>query len=175
MVHLGGAVFFFCLFLLSHILSYRLKFIKFQIVGILVLSLLGLVFFIAFLLLLPILYGDPHRFADDLWRTNLAFTSITLYVLLCACYLSQVTVLQYGSPSMMIIDAIISRRDRGVTEEELEALFLDEELILPRLDDLLAYGHIGLSEGRYFLKPKGVLIVRIIRAYRKLLGRSTGG
>ena len=175
MSHVIASFLFSGLFALLHVVCFRLRLVKFQTSVFVTLSLLCLVIYVSSIRLFPDLYGASPGREGGLWGANLFVTSVLLYGILCLCYMSQSIVLQYGSPSMTIIDAVCSRKGSGVSFDELKNLFSNESLVLNRLEDLVSHNLAKYEDNRYYLQPKGALVVRFIRAYRRLLGRPLGG
>ena len=170
-----ASFFFFGLFVLIHIISFRLKLVKFQTTAFVGLSLLCLAVYLFSIRMFPDFYGFGGSAKHALWGENLLVTSILLYGMLCLCYLNQSIVLQYGSPSMTIIDALWRQKKTGVSYGELKILFSNELLILSRLEDLVSHGLAKYENGRYYIQPRGSWVVGFIKAYRQLLGRPLGG
>jgi predicted transcriptional regulator len=63
----------------------------------------------------------------------------------------------------------------GMTEDDLYRSLNDDNLVNPRINDLLREGMVYLEGSRYRLTQKGKAIVRIFISYRRLLKVSKGG
>ena len=160
----------FILYVLSHAVAFRAGLIRFELIRIFVLMLLwGIVyFFVANSIRLEL------GWKSSLFDLPLFWSSLLLYVLMSFWYFGETTVVRHPSPSMKIV-AALSKNGGEISAEEIRKQFSNEELIVSRLNDLVAHGHIKYDGNSYTLLPSGDLVVRIFRRYRQLLGRNLGG
>ncbi len=165
MIYFFLSFFCFILFILSHAFLYRLKLIQFETWKLVLLSIL-----IGMTYLLISFHWIP---AD--WALKLPWSSFVCYVLFCIWYLGELTTVQYSSPSMKILRALMVHPDKKITAAEVKSLFSDQELILDRLDDLVLNGHVRKEGNRYEVLLRGKLIMTAFQSYRELLGRKLGG
>ncbi len=165
MIYFVLAFFCFAFFILAHALLYRIKIIQFETWKLILLFILiGLFYlFVVF------------RLVSSDFEFRLPWSSFVCYILFSVWYLGELTTVQYSSPSMKILRALMSKPDRKITADQVSLLFTDEELIFDRLKDLVLNGHIIEEGGQYRILPRGRLIMSLFNAYRALLGRKLGG
>ena len=162
MVHLGGAITLFILFVTTHVLCYRSGFFKPS--PSILLMILG------FWLVIYVIFFYFFRVVQPLW-----VSSLLLYLLLCVAYIMEYTLIELESPSMRIVRHVRSKAEGIATKEELRDLFTDEEMIISRLKDLTDHGFIQWDGLRYSLTPRGRLVARCFTFYRNLIRRGMGG
>jgi hypothetical protein len=174
MICLASAFSFFLLVILTHVLFFRLRLMQFQMERFFVICLIWGAVNIAYLFWTVRLAGEGTG-ALSSCSTNLIFSSIAVYGLLCMAYLAQCTGIQVESPSMKIIGLIQRDRRRGITHEELQRCFTDEELVLARLDDLVRCGYVLEEGGVYRLTQRGSGIAGFFGAYQRMIRRNMRG
>ena len=112
----------------------------------------------------------PH---PSLWMIDLSLTATLSYILLIPTYLIFYVNTRLVSPSQKVLMLI---KDRGgLSYTELLRHFDDEELIAPRLADLVTSGCVCRQAENYWLSPHGVRIGKFLDVYQKILGRGMGG
>jgi len=77
------------------------------------------------------------------------------------------------SPSSKII--LLVAKYKNLALNELLSNFSDQQLVYKRLDDLVKAGLIEKINNRYFAKPKGKLLIRLIEIYRAVLNWNQTG
>ena len=164
MIYFLLAFFCFIAFILSHALLFRFKVVQFE-----TWKLLALSFFIGVLYLLIAFRIPSGNTLQLIW------SSFVCYLLFAIWYLGELTTVQYNSPSMKILRALLARPAQKITLEDVKVLFTDQEMILDRLDDLVLNGHVRKEGSYYEVLPRGKLIIKVFEAYRNLLGRELGG
>ena len=101
------------------------------------------------------------------------------YVLFCTAwtlaYMITYTALEVDSPSLVIVDRVAGAGPGGLPAQAMEKLVSDDQLVVPRVRDLVRDGMLMECEGVYRLTPKGRRFIAPFEAYRKLLGRERGG
>lgn len=175
MIYFISAIMFFCLFIATHVVCFRVRLMKFQLSALLLLSFIWLVVYLSSLFMAPGLYqlGSSGRYS--LLGVPLVLTSLVIYILLCLCYIVECSGIKYESPSMQIM-LLVDRHDEGkISYDELREVLTDERLILPRLGDLVSSGFVTFDGTRYFLLPRGAMIALVFAAYRRLLQSGIGG
>lgn len=160
-------------FAASHMLGFRLKLFKFQTS--VILMLFGFWLAVCFAILTFFRQGQGELASNDFWNTRLIGSACFIYLLTGLWYANQMVVLQYGSPSLSIMEVLANHPDETSAHQQLSQIFTNDKLLFPRLSDLVAHGHVGQKGIHYFLRPRGVLTVRLIQTYRALLARELGG
>lgn len=161
-----AALGFFVLFVLSHVLGYRLGMLRHHIERVIVLCLFWFgVYALWFLWAVT---------AGACESTALVFTSFILYGLLCLTYLTQSLVLQAGSPSMTIVSLILQNPGQWIDYETLLKNFSDEELILFRMRDLIHSGYVTLKGDTYCLTARGSRVAKLFDSYQRVIMRTMG-
>jgi hypothetical protein len=101
--------------------------------------------------------------------------ALVLALALAASYVMTYPALEIESPTLVIIEVIAQRGTRGIEVDEFHRRLNDSVLVLPRIQDLLDEGLAVLSDGRYQATAKGLMLVRVFVAWRKILGAGLGG
>jgi hypothetical protein len=172
MTHLACALIFFLCFTGSHIILFRLRVITFQL-----LRLLGLYLF---WLGVGVLVSSSLRFFQGpvdggILTSSLAVSSILFYSLACLWYLAQCTALHYGSPSLLIVELIEENPKKRILHEELRRIFTNEQMISPRLNELVRDGYLKFDGKNYVVEWRGAVIANLVAVYRQIIGREIGG
>jgi len=162
MIHLLGAIGAFSIFVATHALCYRSRFLKPNPTV--------LLFIAGFWFVLYVIFFTHFPSDFPFWKS-----SLLLYLLLCVAYIMEYTMVELESPSMRIIQSIQNRTKRTASKEELRNLFSDDEMILARLEDLVDHGFAQYDGLRYTLTPRGKLISRCFALYRNFIRRGLGG
>jgi hypothetical protein len=109
---------------------------------------------------------------SGLWAVPLFAVSTAIYLLLIPIYLVFYFSTQQMSPSKKVMLLLF---ERPRSSAELEPFFTDEEMIIPRIQDLLMTGCMAQQNGRYVLTSSGVHMAQAYAFYQGLLGRKKGG
>jgi hypothetical protein len=171
MIYLLLATLCFIFFILFHAIAYRIGIIRFEtwkLVGLLLVW--GVVYVLGSHACLMFFTQQ-----NTLWFYPLRWSSLVAYTLFSLWYLGETTTVQNNSPSMKIIKALIRNPEKRITANDVKGEFTNQEFIIDRLNDLVAHGHAQCVGGKYSLLPRGKLIIRLFKFYRRLLGRSEGG
>jgi hypothetical protein len=110
--------------------------------------------------------------ASNIWFVPLSLTSTVLYLLLIPTYLVFYFSTQQSSPSKKIMLLLLEGEK---SFKDLQAFFKDEDMIAPRVRDLLATKCIAQEQGRYSLTFSGVQMAYLYTFYQGILGRKKGG
>lgn len=154
----------FIFFILSHAIAYRLRFIQFENWKLILLS---FVWAAVYLIL--------AETVNNALGMKLEWSSFVCYWLFVLWYLGEMTTVQYNSPSIKILKALLRHPNKKITAHEVESLFTDQELVIERLDDLVLNGHVKREGNLFKAQPRGKLIAVIFKIYRSILGRGPGG
>lgn len=98
-----------------------------------------------------------------------------LYASISSTYIITYSAVEAESPTILIINEIMKKGEKGLSGRDLELILKDDILITPRIKDLLDDGMVYLAGGRYSLTAKGSLFVKIFMLYRGLLDLPKGG
>lgn len=134
--------------------------------GVLVVGSLLLYYFSNDIVLLGV--NPPTRLSAyaRLWMYFISFT---------LAYMITYSAVEADSPSLVIILKIAETGPSGLKEESLLGELNDDALIVPRIRDLLRDKMTAQAEGKYRLRPKGVMLSRLFQLYRNLMGAGKGG
>jgi hypothetical protein len=94
---------------------------------------------------------------------------------LTGAWLITYSAVEVDSPSLHIVHAVAAAGDSGIAETELRALFPDELLLYPRIDDLVTDRMVEVDAGAYRLTAKGAWLALLFSVYRRILGLGMGG
>jgi hypothetical protein len=97
------------------------------------------------------------------------------YVSLTLAYVITYSAVEADSPSLIIIMRISESGTKGLSHKGLQALINDEILVEARLRDLLTDKMAELTDGKYRLRAKGVVMAQLFRFYRNIMGANKGG
>jgi len=157
----------------THVIVWRLRVPKRQGRGILwifVLTLfVGLMFFIA--------TGnsevDPqHPAAGHLFRS---MNWIIFYITCTLAYLISFTAIEADSPSLVMVKMILESGDKGLSPEVLRESVANDDLVVPRISDLVRDKMIVEERGRLLLTPKGHFLSQLFIYQRSLFRLGPGG
>lgn len=101
--------------------------------------------------------------------------ALALALALAASYVMTYPALEIESPTLVIIEVIAQRGNQGIEVDEFHRCLDDSVLVLPRIQDLVDEGLAVLRDGRYQATAKGLMLVRVFVAWRKILGAGLGG
>lgn len=162
----------FLVFLVVHLIVWRIRRPTGQYVGLLILS--GIVLFgsLATFSWLAIRGEPPWFFPRDPMEY---FSYVLLYVTLSLAYVPTYSCVQADSPSFSILLMIDEVGAKGVSRGELETRFTDEVLVIPRLNDLLSGGLARQVGKRYVITSNGVRMAQVQLYYRGLMRLEKGG
>jgi len=102
---------------------------------------------------------------------HLALVNVSLVL----SYMITYSALEADSPSLVIALTVAGAGPGGIAEGDFNAFVNDDNLVKPRINDLVLDKMARLDDGRYSLTPKGLLFARLFIFYRALLGRGKGG
>jgi hypothetical protein len=108
-----------------------------------------------------------------LWFLPLMWTSLFMYVLLVPVYLVFYVSTELMSPTKKIL--LYIQTHGHASDEDLSKIFTDEDLIRPRLNDLVSTACVRNKDGLYSLLPAGQQISKALNCYQIILGRGMGG
>ncbi len=108
----------------------------------------------------------------SLWNMPLLLSSGLLYIFLTPVYMAFYFNTRVESPTQKILKCLQGQKARYA---DLLSLISDEEIIIPRLNDLKRTQCIQEKEGAYQLTKRGYTIGRFLELYQKLTGRPWGG
>lgn len=108
-----------------------------------------------------------------LWNVPLGTSSAVLYILLMPIYFAFYFNTRVESPTQRILRFIGERGQ--VTYNDLTKCICDNEIIIPRLDDLVRSGYVSFKGGAYHLAARGIAVAKVLSVYQVLIGREMGG
>ena len=161
------SLFVYFLTILMHLLFSRLKFSRKNQVNVLgLLGVLGAVFYWNVAAISP-------QGVQSFWSIPMRGSCLLLYLLLLFPYYIFFTNANYDSPSQMIM-VLLKKRGQCSRDEFLREM-TPQRLIISRLDDLREEGFIGNDGGKYFLRTKGIWLMRFMKVYKNIIGRPIHG
>jgi len=101
--------------------------------------------------------------------------SLLLALAFAAGYVMSYPAIEVESPTLVMIQAIARRGDRGLARATLFEQLNDEVLVAPRVRDLVTEGLAVESQGRLRLSARGRRLVSAFAAWRRVLGAEDGG
>jgi len=151
-----------------HLAWWRLRLPKNQLATLLKLFLAVFFAWIAFLLL-----AARMRLADGMLPSPVQAVHIALFYLAMAfSYVGAFTTIDADSPSLRMTLAVYNAGAQGLSRQELVRNWGLEQFFVSRVQRLVDDRMLTLSHGRYQLLPKGKLLMRLVVAYRKVMGAS---
>jgi len=100
---------------------------------------------------------------------------ITLYVICTLAYLISFTAIEADSPSLLMVEMIREAGDRGVASEDLRNSIATDNLVVPRISDLVRDKMVINEHGRLLLASKGKLLSQLFKYQRRLFRMGPGG
>lgn len=165
MTHLLISLSFFAASVIAHIgWCRRHKAKRLHIISFGLIALLGFSLFLA-------LAG--HLPAGDGGIAALPLSASVLYFLLVPVYLIIYFGTKVESPSRRILQ--ILEAQGAVSLPDLERQITHEDLLMPRLRDLVRLGYMENDGQNYILTAKGLRVARGLALYRQWTGRDIGG
>ncbi len=113
------------------------------------------------------LYHLPH---GDFW---FPLSAIVIYILLIPTFLIVYVSMVLMSPSKRILQLL--SQEQSVDEQDLLLKFNGDELIVLRLDELIASQCVVLRNDKYQLTFQGEIVFHGLMAYQQLSGREGEG
>jgi len=110
----------------------------------------------------------PHDFISYSYIVVLFFSLFLVYLL-------SYPAIEADSPSLAIVLHISRAEDNGITAEEIKELLKDNQLVEPRLRDLVDAKIVDLTGSVYRINKKGMFFIQPFIAYRKFLKLGKGG
>lgn len=163
----------FSVWIVAHLVIWRVRRPTGQYVILLGLCLVVLVAFLAGFHVVQSVALDSARFLPT---TRLDyFNFVMLYMGLTLSYFITYPAVQADSPTMTILLQIERAGQKGLTSAELMDQLNDEILVTPRLDDLVTGNLVTLHCGRYVIGRRGALLAKIHLFYRAMLKMEKGG
>ena len=98
-----------------------------------------------------------------------------VFIALTLGYIVTYSALEVDSPSLVMIMSIYNAGPDGLDKDIFDQTMTDEILVIPRLNDLIAHKMAYMDGDKFKLANKGILLVRTINCYRKLLKAGYGG
>gem|GEM_PF-1486459 len=110
---------------------------------------------------------------ENILTAPLYGTATVIYALLIPTYLIFYFSTQQTSPSKKIL--VLLAHNGPLSLDELLIHFSDQELIFPRIQDLITTRCVLEHKGWYVLTPSGTMMCKAYQIYQMILGRSKGG
>lgn len=98
-----------------------------------------------------------------------------LFISLTLAYMITYSAIEVDSPSLVMINKIAEAGSDGLDERLFMQMLNDQNLVKPRLDDLLNDKMAHYDGNKYRLTLKGMFLARLFIFYRKLLKSPKGG
>jgi hypothetical protein len=112
------------------------------------------------------------------WLPSDAFgllQALVLSLAIAAGYVMTYPAFEVESPTLVMIQAIARRGQRGLARATLFEQLNDEVLVAPRVRDLLSEGFAVEAHGRLRLSGRGRQLVAVFQFWRRMLGAGEGG
>lgn len=100
---------------------------------------------------------------------------ITLYIICTLAYLISFTAIEADSPSLVMVEMIREAGERGIAPETLRNSIAKDNLVVPRISDLVRDKMVVNEHDRLFLTPKGKLLSQLFKHQRRLFRMGPGG
>jgi predicted transcriptional regulator len=98
-----------------------------------------------------------------------------LFISMALAYITTYSGIEVQSPSLRIVLEIKNSGKLGLDREALDRNFNNDVLVALRMNDLVKDKMIYQDGDKFKLTPKGILLVRLLIFYRKLLNAGMGG
>lgn len=99
---------------------------------------------------------------------------LLMHLSLSAAYILTYPAMQASCPSLKMLLIIGASMPRGSTHEELKAPFAVENLLIPRIKDLVDARFARESDGYYSITRRGLVVLTPFMLLRRMLGLPRG-
>ncbi len=113
-----------------------------------------------------------ERACDQLLRSS---NWILLYISCTLAYLISFTAIEADSPSLVMVKHILETGDEGLVPGTLRDRIANDELVVPRISDLVRDKMVVQEQGCLLLTPKGRFLSRLFSFQRRLFRLGAGG
>ena len=100
---------------------------------------------------------------------------VLLYISLAFSYITTYSAIEVDSPSVTMILAIAKESHSGLDKEVFYSRMDNENLVVPRIKDLVKDKMISYENDKYRLTAKGLFLVNIFIWWRKFMNAPKGG
>ncbi|HBG48812.1 MAG TPA: hypothetical protein DDW90_04790 [Cyanobacteria bacterium UBA9971] len=156
----------FIIFLIFHILIWRVKKPKNEINFLFLLFIFLPLLFTGIILLI--------NFFKNFTNNNLIFSTFLLYFSLSCAYIQTYPAARANAPSLQIVYFVYKSGEKGLSQEEITNKFNLNNLVYERVEDLIKENFIYQQDNSILLTRKGEILANIFRIYRKLYGLEFG-
>jgi len=156
-----------------HVIVWRLRVPKRQGRGIVCVFLLTLIAGLALGVTTEYAKGNfwDHAFDQMISSSNW----ILLYISYTLAYLISFTAIEADSPSLVMVKQIMESGEKGLIPETLEKRIVNDDLVMPRIGDLLRDKMIIKERGHLVLTAKGRFLSQLFMYQRTLFRLGPGG
>ena len=100
---------------------------------------------------------------------------ITLYIICTLAYLISFTAIEADSPSLVMVEMIREAGERGIAPETLRNSIAKDNLVVPRISDLVRDKMVINKHDHLLLASKGKLLSQLFKYQRRLFRMGPGG
>lgn len=103
------------------------------------------------------------------------FQLLLLYAALSVSYILSYPAIEADSPTLIIIRAVFDSGAAGLDKSSLKRIADNDLLVLPRIKDMVSDNMVYIRDGKYRLKPKGLIMAKLFLFYRNIIRGGKGG
>ena len=167
----GIGLLFFAFML--HVIVWRLRVPKRQGRGIL--TIFAVVLFVGMVFAVSAGYTEGDLWGRAVGQLLSSINWIILYITCTLAYLISFTAIEADSPSLVMVKKILESGDKGLPLGVLRESVANDDLVVPRISDLVRDKMIVKEEGRLLLAPKGRILSQLFIYQRRLFRLGPGG
>ena len=162
-----------CLAFVLHVFIWRLRIPDRQGKAILIVFAATLVVAIIAITGISVSEGDWWgRLIDQLMKS---VNWIAFYIICTLAYLISFTAIEADSPSLVMVEMIREAGERGIAPETLRNCIAKDNLVVPRISDLVRDKMVINKHDHLLLASKGKLLSQLFKYQRRLFRMGPGG
>lgn len=105
----------------------------------------------------------------DFMHVILFVASVTM------AYIITYTAIEADSPSLVMVQVIAEKGEKGLESDVFNSLMTDEILVIPRVKDIIRDKMAYIEKEKYHLTSKGNFMAKLFIIFRSLLDAQKGG
>lgn len=136
------------------------------------------IFFLVLAVIIAVAIAIKDLLPSSIYKLESLFDYLdllTLYTSLTLAYIVTYSAIEVDSPSLVIVLHIAKSGPKGLDRLALSSIMNNDNLVLPRIKDLVDDKMAYLDNGIYRLTPKGIFWANIFIFFRRVLNVPMGG
>jgi len=156
-----------------HVIVWRLRVPKRQGRGILIIFIVTL--FVGMVFTVSAGYTEVSLWDHAIGQLWSSINWVIFYITCTLAYLISFTAIEADSPSLVMVKKILESGDKGLPSATLRESVANDDLVVPRISDLVRDKMIVEEEGYLFITKKGSILSQLFMYQRRLFRLGSGG